>query len=109
MNYKRTNNESKQLAIAQTGYRPYNLFGWVWLILTITMLALLLFILPTFLMESQINYKALSYVSGYIGFPIILLATYKTEYLKKPSLKLYLVALAGALFMGACMIVNSQL
>jgi drug/metabolite transporter (DMT)-like permease len=90
------------------GFLPYNAFGWIWLISTFVLLATLLFILPTFLMESPINIKALSYISGYIGLPIILLATYKTEYLKQPSIKAYLIALCGALFMGVCMIVNSQ-
>lgn len=93
----------------RTTYRPHNALGWAWLILTFALLAILLFILPTFFMESTVNFKALSYVSGYMALPIILLATYKTEYLKKPSIKAYLVALGGALFMGVCMIVNTQL
>jgi hypothetical protein len=102
------NTETKQKDTSHTGYRPYNVFGWAWLIFAFTMLALLLFILPTIFMESPVNIKALSYVSGYIGLPIILLAIYKTEYLKQPSIKAYLIALSGALFMGFCMIVNSQ-
>ncbi len=69
------------------GFLPYNLLGWIWLTSTVATLGILLSIFTAISMRTPVNVDDLLFVSGYIGLCVSLLAVYKTEYLKEPSVK----------------------